>query len=68
MADFSANDLFKNLQGFKSKYVKEDMQGRENDVTILLEMSHLLELDLKFTFNPVKEASFVGFHAPGSKE
>jgi hypothetical protein len=65
MADFSANDLFENLQNFKSKYIKEEMQGRENDVKILMEMSHLLDLDLRFTFNPVKEASLdVGFHRP----
>ena len=62
MADFSANRLFNNLQDFKNKYVKEEKQGRENDTELLMDISRLMELDLKFSYSPVKEASFMGFH------
>jgi hypothetical protein len=60
MADFSADELFERLHSFKEKHHIET-----NDVALLKEMSKMLDLDLRFTFNPVREASLgVGFHKP----
>jgi hypothetical protein len=65
MADFSANELFDNLQRFKGKYVRDEKQGRENDTDLLREMASLFDLDLRFTFQPVREATLdIGFHLP----
>jgi hypothetical protein len=65
MADYSADDLFSDLQEFKRKYIKEDMQGKENDTDILRATCKMLGVDLRFTFNPVREAHLpIGFGVP----
>jgi hypothetical protein len=72
MADFAANRLFTNLQSFKERYITEEKRGKENDAELLMAMSQLLSLDLRFTFNPISDNTpreipadtSIGFHMP----